>query len=45
VTGTHIRPIPGREEDYGEAYEELRSIVADHLTIQPPDATDDADEE
>jgi hypothetical protein len=35
VTGTHIRPIPGREEDYGEAYAELHGLT-NHLDVQPP---------
>lgn len=37
VTGKHIRPVPGREDDYAGQYEELAEIAGeDNLHIEPP---------
>ncbi len=37
VTGKYIRPIPGQEDEYAEAYEELDDIAReDNLHIEPP---------
>jgi hypothetical protein len=35
VTGKHIRPIPGKEEEYAEHYEELTDI-GDNVNVEPP---------
>jgi len=35
VTGKHIRPIPGKEGQYGEAYEQL-SDIGDQFQVEPP---------
>ena len=35
VTGKHIRPIPGKEDEYAEAYEQLAEDN-DEMTIEPP---------
>jgi hypothetical protein len=44
VTGKHIRPIPGQEELYAEAYDEMAGDFSDRYTIEPPSDID-ADEE
>ena len=36
VTGQHIRPIPGKEEEYAQAYGELADI-ADNVNVEPPE--------
>ena len=37
VTGKHIRPVPGREDDYAVQYEDLAYIAGeDNLKIEPP---------
>lgn len=37
ATGKHIRPIPGKEAEYAEAYEELEEIASeDDLHAEPP---------
>jgi hypothetical protein len=35
VTGKHIRPIPGKEEGYADAYGELASL-GENVDIEPP---------
>ncbi|HZV04553.1 MAG TPA: hypothetical protein VE999_05640 [Gemmataceae bacterium] len=35
VTGKNIRPIPGREDEYTEHYEELADI-GDNMNVEPP---------
>ncbi|HEY7326248.1 MAG TPA: hypothetical protein VH592_01315 [Gemmataceae bacterium] len=38
VTGKHIRPIPGKEEEYAQAYEELADLTNkdDNPQVEPP---------
>jgi hypothetical protein len=47
VTGKHIRPIPGKEEEYAETYEELAEVAGeDEVQVEPPpDSDHDAAEE
>jgi len=47
VTGKHIRPMPGREDEYAEAYEELSDITdEENMHIEsPPGNQPDGDEE
>ena len=35
VTGHHIRPIPGKEDEYAETHSEM-SDLTDHYDLQPP---------
>jgi hypothetical protein len=45
VTGQNIRPIPGKEEEYADAYGELTNI-ADNINVEPPPGQQsDSDEE
>jgi hypothetical protein len=44
VTGKHIRPIPGREEEYADAYEEMAGM-GDNIEIEPPPGQDPDDDE
>jgi hypothetical protein len=39
VTGKHIRPIPGKEQEYAEAHDELTDI-GDELNVEPPPGHD-----
>ena len=39
VSGKSIRPIPGREEDYASAYEELADM-GENMHVQPPPGHD-----
>ncbi len=38
VTGRHVRPMPGREQDYAERYRELAQRTGDLQWEPPPDA-------
>jgi hypothetical protein len=37
VTGKRLSPIPGKEAEYAEAYEELKELVEEEgVVIDPP---------
>jgi hypothetical protein len=36
VTGTKVRPIPGREDDYADAVGELEDLAEEGMQIEPP---------
>jgi hypothetical protein len=45
VSGKSIRPIPGREEEYADAYQELADL-GENMHVEPPPGHDpDADDE
>lgn len=44
VTGTHIRPIPGMEDEYPEAYANMDHLP-EHIQVEPPDGEPEEDEE
>jgi hypothetical protein len=44
VTGKHIRPIPGKEEEYSQHYDELADIGRD-VNVEPPGQQPDESEE
>jgi hypothetical protein len=38
-TGTRLRPVPGKEKEYAEAYAELKERYKDRYKVQPPPRT------
>lgn len=44
VTGKHIRPFPGREDEYAEQYEELADIDG-NVNVEPPPGHEPGDEQ
>lgn len=45
VTGKHIRPIPGKEAEYADAYDELADIGDNVEVVPPPGRQPDGSEE
>jgi hypothetical protein len=39
VTGTEVRPVPGKEEEYADEYDELAENYKARYRVQPPPQT------